>query len=339
MIKFMKIKTDYLIILVNILNLIFLTATLKSDARYIDRSNNHKTMRTFYEYINESRSFDNQGQAFSTISDIQKILVEKGFLAPTLYNGKDSIDGKFGQATSAALSKFQLANSLQDSKGVINKETLEKLGLGTSSNTFTQNPEELHDPKVTSEQISDIGNFTPSMYDNAPLVIVYGGIDVNGRPSGDYMYDYFKATGTKFNLFVAKNHKVNGSDAYQRVINYIQSQNIYPNKKVLYLFSGGFRPGITLLKNVSPDQFEKIYLVDIYIGKNQGVVDFYINLAKNYPSKVEYFYTGSSTNMGGSRNLNAKNSIISSVFTSKMGMNHMLTNIDAVNSLLNYFKF
>lgn len=334
----MKIKIDNLIILVNIINLLFLTTTLKSDVRYIEMSNNHTTMRTFYEYLNESRSFDNQGQAFSTISSIQKILVEKGFLAPTLYNGKDSIDGKFGQATSEALSKFQMANSLQDSKGVINKETLDKLGLSSLMNTYTQNPEELHNPKTTSEEISDLGNFTPSMYEGAPLVLVYGGIDVNGRPSGDYMYDYFKETGTKFNLFIAKNHKINGLDAYQKVTDYIQSQNIIPSKKVLYLFSGGFRPGITLLKTINPDQFEKIYLVDIYIGKNQDVANFYINLAKSYPYKVEYYYTGSSTVMGGSRNLTAQNSIVNTVSISKVGMNHMLTNVDAVKSLLSYFN-
>lgn len=334
----MKIKIDNLIILVNIISLLFLTTTLKSDVRYIEMSNNHKTMRTFYEYLNESRSFDNQGQVFSTISSVQRVLVEKGFLAPTLYNGKDSIDGKFGQATSEALSKFQMANSLQDSKGVINKETLDKLGLSSVMNTYIQNPEELHNPKTTSESISDLGNFTPSMYEGAPLVLVYGGIDVKGRPSGDYMYDYFKETGTKFNLFVAKNHKINGLDAYQKVTDYIQSQNIIPSKKVLYLFSGGFRPGITLLKTINPDQFEKIYLVDIYIGKNQDVANFYINLAKSYPYKVEYYYTGSSIVMGGSRNLIAQNSIVNTVSISKVGMNHMLTNVDAVKSLLSYFN-
>jgi peptidoglycan hydrolase-like protein with peptidoglycan-binding domain len=311
---------------------------LKSNDRYIEKSNNHLTMRTFYEYINESRAFDNQGQALSTIKEIQKILVEKGFLATTLYNGKDSIDGKFGQATSEALSKFQIANSLQDSKGVINKETLDKLGLGSVINTYTQNPEELHNPKTTSEEISDLGNFTPSMYDGAPLVLVYGGIDVKGRSSGDYMYDYFKDAGTKFNLFVAKNHRVNGLDAYQKVTDYLQNQNIIPNKKVLYLFSGGFRPGITLLKTINPDQFEKIYLVDIYIGKNQDVSNFYINLAKSYPYKVEYYYTGTPTVAGGSRNLIAQNSIVNTVSTSKKGMNHMLTNVDAVKSLLSYFN-
>lgn len=320
-----------------IFNFIFLVTTLNSHLRYIELSNNSQHMRTFYEYLNESRGFDNQGQAFSTIQEIQKILVEKGFLAPTLYNGNNSIDGKFGQATSEALSKFQLANSLPDSKGIINKDTLMKLGLNIDSNIYTQKPEELHDPKTTSEDLSGLGNFTPSMYDGSPLVLVYGGIDVNGRPSGEYMYDYFKEAGNKFNLFVAKNHKINGLDAYQKVSDYMQSQNIYPNKKVLYLFSGGFRPGFTLLKSVSPDQFEKIYLVDIYIGKNQEIANFYVDLAKRYPSKVEYYYTGTSTSAGGSRNLNAQNSIVNAVFTSKKGMNHMLTNIDAVNSLFSYF--
>lgn len=320
-----------------VFNFIFLVTTLNSHLRYIELSNNSQHMRTFYEYLNESRGFDNQGQAFSTIQEIQKILVEKGFLAPTLYNGNNSIDGKFGQATSEALSKFQLANSLPDSKGIINKDTLMKLGLNVDSNIYTQKPEELHDPKTTSEDLSGLGNFTPSMYDGSPLVLVYGGIDVNGRPSGEYMYDYFKEAGNKFNLFVAKNHRINGLDAYQKVSDYMQSQNIYPNKKVLYLFSGGFRPGFTLLKSVSPDQFEKIYLVDIYIGKNQEIANFYVDLAKRYPSKVEYYYTGTSTSAGGSRNLNAQNSIVNAVFTSKKGMNHMLTNIDAVKSLLSYF--
>lgn len=320
-----------------VFNFIFLVTTLNSHLRYIELSNNSQHMRTFYEYLNESRGFDNQGQAFSTIQEIQKILVEKGFLAPTLYNGNNSIDGKFGQATSEALSKFQLANSLPDSKGIINKDTLMKLGLNVDSNIYTQKPEELHDPKTTSEDLSGLGNFTPSMYDGSPLVLVYGGIDVNGRPSGEYMYDYFKEAGNKFNLFVAKNHKINGLDAYQKVSDYMQSQNIYPNKKVLYLFSGGFRPGFTLLKSVSPDQFEKIYLVDIYIGKNQEIANFYVDLAKRYPSKVEYYYTGTSTSAGGSRNLNAQNSIVNAVFTSKKGMNHMLTNIDAVKSLFSYF--
>lgn len=335
----MKNYIHYISSILIIIVIIFLSLTLKIKCRYIELSNNYKFMRTFYEYLNETRTYDNQGQALLFITDIQKILVKKGFLNPILYNGKSAIDGKFGQATSEALSKFQLANLMQDTKGVLNKETLDKLGLSSSTNTYIQHPDELHDPKITSEEIYDLGNFTPSMYDSAPLVFVYGGIDVNGRSSGDYMYDYFKVTGTKFNLFVAKNHRINGHDAYQKVLDYTQSQNIYPSKKVLYLFSGGFRPGITLLKSINPEQFEKIYLVDIYIGKNKDVANFYIDLAKRYASKVEYYYTGTSTSMGGSRNLNAQNSIINTVYTSKKGMNHMLTNVDAVTSLLSYFKF
>ena len=333
----MKFNKNFTVVLLFVANFIFLVTTLNSHLGYIESSNNSKNMLTFYEYLNEARNYDNQGQAFSTIIEIQKILVEMGFMSPQLYNGKNSIDGKFGQATSEALSKFQIANSLPDSKGIINKDTLIKLGLTTDMNAYTENPEELHNPKTTSEEITDLGNFTPSMYEGATLIMVYGGIDVNGRPSGDYMYDYFKETKNKYNLFVAKNHKVNGLNAYQEVSEYLQDQNIYPSKKVLYLFSGGFRPGYTLLKSVSPDQFEKIYLVDIYIGKNQQIADFYVQLAKNYPSKVEYYYTGSSTSAGGSRNLSAQNSIVNTVFTSKKGMNHMLTNVDAVKSLLNYF--
>ena len=66
--------------------------------------------------------------------------------------------------------------------------------------------------------------------------------------------------------------------------------------------------------------------------------DPYTKLAKQYPSKIEYFYTGSSSQAGGSVNLPAKNAIISSVFLSKQGNNHMSTNVDAVASLMNTFQ-
>lgn len=304
--------------------------------KYIHIYKKPNNMKTFLEYLNESRTYDNQGHAIATIKKMQSELVRLGFLAPKLYNGNDAIDGKFGQATTEALSKYQLANSLNDSKGVINKETLQKLGIDT---LIFGSETALNSPKVNSEDLSGLGNFTPSAHEGAPLIIVYGGIDVKGRQSGDYMYDYFNKTGNLYNLFVSKNHRVDGLGTYNSVINYVSSHNIYPQKKVLYLFSGGVRAGYQLLKSVSPNEFEKIYLVDIYIGKNQGIADFYTGLAKSYPNKVEYYYTGSDSNAGGSVNLGAKLKIKNAVAVSKQGSNHMLTNVDAVSSLMSYFKF
>lgn len=307
---------------------------LRVQEGYIPIHKKQEVMLTFAEFINEGRNYDNQGYVFDTIQQIQTKLVEMGFLAPTLHSGKNSIDGKFGQATTDALSKFQLASKLPDSKGVINAETLQKLGIAVSSS----NTEVLNNPKPNSESIGNYGNFTPSINEGAPLIVVYGGIDVKGRKSGDYMYDYFGKTNNRYNLFVANDNRIDGYSAYTSLLTHLQNQKIYPTKKVLYLFSGGQRPGITLLKKISPEEFEKIYLVDIYIGPNNETERIYTELAKKYPNKVEYYYTGSDNEAGGSVNLNAKRSIISSVSVSKRGRNHMLTNDDAVYSLMNYFK-
>jgi hypothetical protein len=293
------------------------------------------TMKLFYEFLNESRNYDNQGHGVSTVKKIQAVLVKLGVLPPKLNNGKDSIDGKFGQATTSAMSKFQVESGLLDTKGHINKETLDKMGIDTLVFGVI---EQLNEPKVNSENLQGLGNFTSSMYEGAPLIIVYGGINVKERESGDYMYDYFNGTGNNYNLFVAKNHHINGLEAYNKVIQHLQGQNIYPRKKALYLFSGGVRPGFQLLQSVSPNEFEKIYLVDIYIGKNTAVYDLYTQLAKNYPNKVEFYYTGSDSEAGGLVNLKAKREIKASVSVSKQGSNHMLTNVDAVSSLMSYFK-
>lgn len=315
---------------------IFLSSSILSGySGYIHFHKIQQAMKTFYEFINESRNYDNQGHAESTIKQIQSILVKNGYLSPKLNNGKDSIDGKFGQATTEALSKYQIENGLLDTKGVINKETLAKMDIDP---LVFGAIEDVNKPKTNSENIEGLGNFTPSMYEGAPLVIVFGGINVKERESGDYMYDYFNKTGNKYNLFVAKNHRVNGLEVYNKLNQYTQSHNIYPTKKVLYLFSGGFRPGFQLLKSVSANEFEKIYLVDIWIGKNKQVHELYAQLAKNYPNKVEYYYTGTDSQAGGSANLRAKLEIKRSVAVSKQGSNHMLTNADAVSSLMSYFK-
>jgi hypothetical protein len=192
-----------------------------------------------------------------------------------------------------------------------------------AKNTTTKTPVPL--------SIGGFGKFTPSSNKSAPLVVVFGGIPVGGRQSGDYMYDYFNKTGNKYNLFVANTHKVDGVGAYNSLKNKVAEEKITPAKKILYLFSGGYAPGMSLLNKVSAGEFDKIYLVDIWMG-NQSVSDFYKKLTAANKNKVEYYYT-----QGGSANPQAAKAIADSASKKIEGSKgHMATNIDAVNSLTQY---
>lgn len=185
----------------------------------------------------------------------------------------------------------------------------------------------------SQESIGSYGKFTPASLKSSPLVVVYGGIPVGGRESGDYMYDYFKKTGNKYNLFVAKSHKVDGPLSYSSLIQKTKSSSINPTKKVLYLFSGGYRPGKDLLTKVGVEEFDKIFLVDIWMGSSP-VSTFYKNLALKNPGKVEYYYT-----TFGGNDSSATSYIASKASKSFKNAknNHMLTNVDAVASLMNQF--
>lgn len=143
------------------------------------------------------------------------------------------------------------------------------------------------------------------------------------------MYDYFGGFGNRYNLFVAKDPNIDGSEAYKAIQNKVGN---YPAKKILYLFSGGYRPGKKLLEEVGAKEFDKIYLVDIWMG-NQSVGKFYSDLAKSNPNKVEYYYTSS-----GGNNSSATSEISNSVSTKlqQKENSHMKTNEDAVKSLSSY---
>lgn len=176
--------------------------------------------------------------------------------------------------------------------------------------------------------VGDYGKFTDGASKSSPLAIVFGGIPVGGKLSGEYMYDYFNKTGNKLNLFVASNSNVNGKVSYDSVM----KKDITPSKKILYLFSGGYKPGMELLKSVGPNTFDKIYLVDIWMG-NASVSDFYTKLAKENKGKVEYYYTSF-----GANNNTARNTISQTVTKSGSNRknNHMDTNNDAVEALMKY---
>jgi hypothetical protein len=295
-----------------------------------------------FDSFNESliREFSRGDQKYSidTIKSIQQKLIDSKLLDPKNKRGKDNVDGIFGKLTKRGLEQYQEKNSLSDKSGKITKETLDSMGikadmltqsdLKSSSASSEIEQQKGSKPDTKSQPVGNYGKFTPGKDKSAPLVVVFGGIPVGGRQSGDYMYDYFNKTGDKYNLFVAKSHKVNGLEAYQSLKSKISSGEISPSKKILYLFSGGYRPGMTLLSKFKAEEFDKIILVDIWMG-NSTVAQFYKELASNNKEKVEYYYTDY-----GANNPSARNAISSSVFKKEKASTHMATNIDAIKSLL-----
>jgi hypothetical protein len=207
--------------------------------------------------------------------------------------------------------------------GLVNQSDLQS---STSSSDLKQ--QSGSQPELKAQDLQSYGKFTPGKDKSSPLVVVFGGIPVGGKESGDYMYDYFNKTGDKYNLFVAKSHRINGAEAYQSLKNKISSGEITPSKKILYLFSGGYRPGQSALTKFKPEEFDKIMLVDIWMG-NSSVSSFYKDLASKYKDKVEYYYTDY-----GANNSSARDSIASSVAKKEKVSGHMASNINAINSLL-----
>ena len=187
---------------------------------------------------------------------------------------------------------------------------------------------------IESQTLSQ-GKITVNSDKAAPLVVVFGGIDVGGRASGDYMYDYFKPdTLSNTTTFIANSSRIDGAQAWSE----ISGLGLTPVKKILYLFSGGYLPGMSLLNKVDPTEWAAIYLVDIWIGQNQNTKNFYTNLAADFPDKVKYYYTGGENSAGGSNNLAAKRQIIAAVNRSKGSASHMGANDIAVTDLVNDIK-
>ena len=183
---------------------------------------------------------------------------------------------------------------------------------------------------VQSQTLSQ-GKIKVNSDKSAPLVVVFGGTDVGGRASGDYMYDYFKPdTLPDTTTFIANSSRIDGARAWSE----ISGLGLTPVKKILYLFSGGYLPGMSLLNKVDPTEWAGIYLVDIWIGRNQNTENFYTNLAADFPDKVKYYYTGGEKSAGGSNNLAAKRQIIAAVNRSKGSDTHMGANDIAVTDLV-----
>src|SRR5260370_17464655 len=125
-------------------------------------------------------------------------------------------------------------------------------------------------PKTdTSVDISGQGKLTIAPDADAPLLVVFGGIDVGGVQSGVYMWNYMANIKDKFHIFVALNNNVNGTQAYRSLMETLKAKGLTPSRQILYLFSGGYKPGISLLTSSDPNLFSSIYLVDIWMGEGK----------------------------------------------------------------------
>jgi hypothetical protein len=148
---------------------------------------------------------------------------------------------------------------------------------------------------VTTVDISGYGKLSIAPAANAPLLIVFGGIDVGGVQSGVYMWNYMNSINSRSHIFVAVNNNVNGTQAYSSLKNTLQTKGLAPSQQILYLFSGGYRPGIDVLTSEGPDAFSSILLVDIWMGVTQQshsrVPDFYKALVSKNAAKITYVYT------------------------------------------------
>jgi hypothetical protein len=208
-------------------------------------------------------------------------------------------------------------------------------------------------------EISGLGKLSVASEPDLPLLIVFGGVDVhqsdidgikrdkkhNPPVSADgYMWNYMKDITDKYHIFVSiKPDHLDGVDAYDKLMTEINHQKLAPSKQILYLFSGGWRPGMWVLKVEEAVTFSWILLVDIWmgIGKDKNTVspDFYKPFVIKNRDKTTYIYTDS-----GPANEDAKKSVVRTLGSDRaifvpaqktdIGKeNHMRTNAVAVGLL------
>jgi hypothetical protein len=154
-------------------------------------------------------------------------------------------------------------------------------------------------------EISGFGKLSIAKDASAPLLLVFGGIDVGGVQSGVYMWPFMTSIDDKFHIFVALNNHVNGTRSYSAVKTALQAQSLTPSKHILYLFSGGYRPGMDVLTSDKADAFASISLVDIWMGVTQKsgsiVPDFYKAEVTKNTAKFSYVYTSFGANNDSTR--------------------------------------
>ena len=211
-------------------------------------------------------------------------------------------------------------------------------------------------------EIPGYGKLSLAPQPNPPLLMVFGGIDVpEGQldptdkshakdmvHSGVYMWNYFNRLKSRFHIFVALTPKVNGAMAYRHVLSALQSKSSAPGGhpsgqpqpfggpyQVLYLFSGGYKPGSELLASYSVKLFSSIFLVDIWMG-SEGVGSYYQHLVTANAGKTYYIHTSFGANNSKvrdaiSKKLGGTRAILVKGTGNETGMQtHLRTNEEAV---------
>jgi len=171
-------------------------------------------------------------------------------------------------------------------------------------------------------KIEGFGKLSPAKEKSAPLLIVFGGVVVGGRTSGDYMWDYMGDIKDKFHIFVGDHPRVKGEEAYQHLLDTMKKHDLAASEQILYLFSGGWRPGIPLLRSVEAKTFSSIYLVDIWM-KDAAVATFYKALADKEAGRLTYIYTP-----GGAENNDARDYIAKKLGATKTKLVDYQTGVD-----------
>ena len=189
---------------------------------------------------------------------------------------------------------------------------------------------------------------------NLPLLVVFGGIAVKpsqmdgikrkqdeDKPvqSDVYMWNYMNALKDRFHIFVSLPPRhVNGSKAYDALVD-AHDQKFAPSQQILYLFSGGYLPGMSVLGDKAyVNKFSSIFLVDIWMG-NSTVGDFYTHFVNTNADRVTYVYTeyGPANNDAKDklvRKLGSQNATKVNAQKGDVGyMTHMRTNIVAIGML------
>jgi hypothetical protein len=185
--------------------------------------------------------------------------------------------------------------------------------------------------------ISAQGNLAIAPDVGAPLLVVFGGIDVHKIHSGVYMWNYMNPIRHRFHVFVAQSNSVNGTLAYGALIKKVTDKGLKPAEQILYLFSGGYRPGIDVLTTAGAGAFAAIYLVDIWMsGARLG--NFYTGLADHNAAKMTYVYTLFGANNKVARDYIANKVVPRATLVQSLpqegGMDtHMRTNLVAVSTL------
>jgi hypothetical protein len=182
--------------------------------------------------------------------------------------------------------------------------------------------------------IPGYGRLSKASDASAPLLVVFGGVDVSKIPSGQYMWNYMNTIKNRFHIFVAQSNAVNGPHSYRSLVSTLKAQDLTPSKQILYLFSGGYAPGMYLLTGGGPALFSSIYLVDIWMGGTE-VPAFYKALVDANAAKITYVYTRFGANNEKARDYIAhKLGSERATLVEGKGMDvHMSTNTVAVGTL------